>query len=255
MATAREARTSRYRGLIGQAAMNSTHSYIIGVGAVGRQVAITLATMGFERLMLIDHDSITSANMGTQGWWAGQVGLRKVIAAAAHCQMINPDCKIQVRDGAFRASHVGSLANKHALVFCCVDQMEARREIASATYQDSLFWCDARMTTRNARILCSSPHVGIGDYLDTLIPQSEVVNNEASCTTKSTYFMAANVASVMVGLAVRTLNKDSLLPREVLIDLAVMTMDPIIGEPVLELASDTLLQTVGEVEDGGDGPP
>src|ERR1043166_7543057 len=41
---------------------------IIGVGAIGRQVALQLAVMGVGPLTLIDHDTVEAVNLGAQGY-------------------------------------------------------------------------------------------------------------------------------------------------------------------------------------------
>ncbi|MCI0361809.1 MAG: ThiF family adenylyltransferase, partial [Planctomycetaceae bacterium] len=46
------------------AAMSVT---VIGVGAIGRQVAIQLAGLGVPRLQLIDFDQVEPTNITTQG--------------------------------------------------------------------------------------------------------------------------------------------------------------------------------------------
>ena len=40
---------------------------VIGVGAIGRQVALQLAAMGATRLQLIDFDLVEATNVTTQG--------------------------------------------------------------------------------------------------------------------------------------------------------------------------------------------
>ncbi len=47
---------------------------VIGVGAVGRQVAVQLAAIGARRLQLVDFDAVEWTNVTTQGYRAAEVG-------------------------------------------------------------------------------------------------------------------------------------------------------------------------------------
>src|ERR1051325_794492 len=53
---------------------------IIGVGAIGRQVALQLAVMGVGPLTLIDHDTVEAVNLGAQGYLDDDLGRPKVEA-------------------------------------------------------------------------------------------------------------------------------------------------------------------------------
>jgi len=47
---------------------------VIGVGAIGRQVALQLASIGVRRLQLVDFDAVDLTNVTTQGYLAEDVG-------------------------------------------------------------------------------------------------------------------------------------------------------------------------------------
>jgi tRNA A37 threonylcarbamoyladenosine dehydratase len=51
---------------------------VIGVGAIGRQVALQLAAIGVPRLQLVDFDQVDLTNVTTQGYWATDIGHRPV---------------------------------------------------------------------------------------------------------------------------------------------------------------------------------
>ena len=55
---------------------------VIGVGAIGRQVALQLAAAGVRRLKLVDFDMVKWTNVTTQGFLAADVGRPKVDAAS-----------------------------------------------------------------------------------------------------------------------------------------------------------------------------
>ena len=51
---------------------------VIGVGAVGRPIALTLAAMGAKRLLLIDPDTVELHNCAVQGYRVDQINRSKV---------------------------------------------------------------------------------------------------------------------------------------------------------------------------------
>ena len=63
---------------------------VIGVGAIGRQVALQLAAIGVRRLQLVDFDRVDLTNVTTQGYWQADIGELKVEATAAAIAKIDP---------------------------------------------------------------------------------------------------------------------------------------------------------------------
>src|SRR4051812_41407134 len=55
---------------------------VIGVGAIGRQVALQLAAIGVRRLQLMDFDRVDATNITTQGFLLADIGQLKVRATA-----------------------------------------------------------------------------------------------------------------------------------------------------------------------------
>jgi len=53
---------------------------VIGVGAIGRQVALQLAALGVSHLQLMDFDRVDETNLTTQGYRRRDLGLLKVEA-------------------------------------------------------------------------------------------------------------------------------------------------------------------------------
>ena len=63
---------------------------VIGVGAIGRQVALQLAAIGVRRLELVDFDRVEMTNVTTQGYLAGDVGQLKVDSTRQAVEQIDP---------------------------------------------------------------------------------------------------------------------------------------------------------------------
>jgi molybdopterin-synthase adenylyltransferase len=51
-------RDVRQRDLVSPERLAACHAVVIGVGAIGRQVALQLAALGMPLLLLYDHDAV-----------------------------------------------------------------------------------------------------------------------------------------------------------------------------------------------------
>src|SRR5438034_3178751 len=83
-------RDIRQRSIVPPERLAACHALVIGVGAIGRQVALQLAAVGIPLLILYDHDSVAEENLAAQGYRPDQLGLTKVDATALDCQRLHP---------------------------------------------------------------------------------------------------------------------------------------------------------------------
>ena len=77
MTTSENSRFARQEDLIPTAALAAATATVIGVGAIGRQVALQLASLGVRRLQLVDFDTVELTNVTTQGYWQEEIGRPK----------------------------------------------------------------------------------------------------------------------------------------------------------------------------------
>src|SRR5262245_39029736 len=75
---------------------------VIGVGAIGRQVALQLAAIGVRWLQLVDFDSVDHSNVTTQGYLQGDIGQPKVEAMKQAIANLDPDVLIEGVNDRFR---------------------------------------------------------------------------------------------------------------------------------------------------------
>src|SRR5688500_4209574 len=87
-------RDARQRELVPPQRLAACHALVVGVGAVGRQVALQLAALGVPRLTLVDHDAVGVENLAAQGYWPADLGRPKVQATAALCRSIHPEAAV-----------------------------------------------------------------------------------------------------------------------------------------------------------------
>jgi molybdopterin-synthase adenylyltransferase len=182
-------RYQRQLGLLPQDKLSETSVTIIGCGAVGRQVAIQLATMGVTTLQLIDPDHVDLPNLGSQGWFDNQLNQPKVTALKDTLLAINPQASIHTVTTTFNRS-----LPIHDVVFCCVDSITTRKFIFD-NLSPALF-LDGRMTAETFRVLTVWNVESSKTYRQSLFPQEEAF--QGSCTARSTFYCSSLIASLMV---------------------------------------------------------
>jgi sulfur carrier protein ThiS adenylyltransferase len=171
---------------------------VIGVGAIGRQVAVQLAAMGIPWLQLVDFDVVEAVNLAPQGYLEEDLGRPKVEATGDLCHRVNHDLELhQVNERFRRSMEIGNT------LFCCVDSIETRRIIWEAVKTKADFYCDGRMSAEVLRVLTAADPAGRKHYPTTLFAAGEAY--AGPCTAKSTIFCANIAAGMMVSQFARFL--------------------------------------------------
>lgn len=184
-------RFERQSALVPQEQLADLTATVIGVGAIGRQVALQLAAIGVRRLQLIDFDHVELTNVTTQGYLTDQLGLPKVLATQLSIHHIAPEACVDGVPDRYRPKHQTGEA-----VFACVDKIEARRAIWQTVGSRCRFWCDGRMLGEVMRVLAVADETGRAHYPTTLFSQPEAQTGQ--CTSSSTIYAASVAAGLMV---------------------------------------------------------
>src|SRR3954466_9544456 len=95
-------RFSRQQDLVPAERLAKLTISVIGVGAIGRQVALQLAAIGTRRLQLIDFDHVDESNITTQGYLVEDVGVPKVPAMARSISKIDASIQVDIIQDRFR---------------------------------------------------------------------------------------------------------------------------------------------------------
>ena len=187
---------------------------VIGVGAIGRNVALLLAQIGAEALTLIDPDTIEELNVGPQGFQPRYIGDRKTLVTGGQCGWLNPDLRLRTIEDVYKP---GQLSNE-TVIFCCVDSMQARGDIFESELHHLRFFCDGRMAAEACRILTVEPvDKFIDHYRTTLHTDDEAI--QESCTAKATCYCANIAAGFMVCQFTKWLRAFPLDTPELLINI------------------------------------
>jgi molybdopterin/thiamine biosynthesis adenylyltransferase len=183
-------RFQRQESLVPREQLNALDISVIGVGAIGRQVALQLAALGVRKLRLVDFDTVEITNVTTQGYLHDDIGRPKVDATASAIWQIDPQVEVESVQDRFRPQQeIGDA------VFCCVDSIEARTAIWRAAHRRVRFWCDGRMLGEVMRVLTVADQQGRDHYPATLFSPSEA--QAGSCTSRGIIFTACVAAGLM----------------------------------------------------------
>jgi molybdopterin-synthase adenylyltransferase len=193
-------RFSRQAELVPQDRLRSVGATVIGVGAIGRQVALQLAGIGAQKIQLVDFDTVELSNITTQGYGAADVGQLKVQATAEAIHRIETATDVMPIADRFRSKLQVSEA-----VFCCVDSIDARAAIWRSVQNRCRFWADGRMRGEVLRVLAAADSDGRRYYSGTLFPESQA--QVGSCTSRSTFYTASIAAGLIVHQFTRWLRK------------------------------------------------
>ena len=213
-------RYSRQRDIVPPERIADCKATVIGVGAIGRQVALQLSAMGIPWLELIDHDKVEWSNLASQGYLEGDMGKLKVNATLELCWRINAATQIQAVPERFRRSmEIGNI------VFCCVDRIDVRRLIWEAVKDRVNLFCDGRMSAEVLRVLTACDFESRKHYPTTLFNSDEAF--VGPCTAKTTIYCANIAAGFMLAQFTKYLR---LLPIDADIQLNLLASELSLSE-------------------------
>ena len=184
-------RFARQRELVPSDRLADVTVTVIGVGAIGRQVALQLASIGAPRIQLVDFDMVEVTNVTTQGYLSNDVGQPKVLATADAIRCLDGSIQVDTVQDRYRAK-----LNIGQAIFCCVDSISARAAVWRSAGSRCRFWVDGRMLGEVIRVLVVAEEHGREHYPTTLFPQSE--SQPGRCTARSTIYTANIAAGLML---------------------------------------------------------
>jgi len=184
-------RYARQRDLVPPERLAVCKATVIGVGAIGRQVALQLAAVGIPWLQLVDSDVVEVSNLASQGYLQDDLGRPKVEATGDLCQQINHTLEVRTETSRFRRS-----METGTVLLCCVDGIETRQLVWEAVKNKAEFFADGRMSAEVLRILVACDPASRKHYPTTLFAAEEAY--QGSCTAKTTIYCANVAAGLML---------------------------------------------------------
>lgn len=172
--------------------------YVIGIGGIGSWLALNLARIG-HNLVLIDGDNVDRTNVeGGQMYRTKDVGKAKTVAVHEICREFGCRNTIEVYQMNYSHDEFGS----SPITICGVDNMAARKEIFEAWVGENKnsesLYIDGRLLMENMEIFAikGDDEEAIKEYREKwLFNDSEVA--DLDCTAKQTSFGAMTIAGIM----------------------------------------------------------
>ncbi len=184
-------RFSRQADIVPRERILDCKATVIGVGAIGRQVAIQLAAVGVPQIRIIDFDHVEISNLASQGYLQKDLGSPKVDATADFLRQINNDLSVEIVFERFKRSTLSGTC-----VFCCVDKIETRRHIWDAVKDKVNFFVDGRMSAEVLRVITACDEKSRQYYPQTLFAAQQA--HTGPCTAKTTIYCANIAAGFML---------------------------------------------------------
>jgi sulfur carrier protein ThiS adenylyltransferase len=230
-------RLERQRALVPPERLSATAVTVIGVGAIGRQVALQLAAIGVPRLQLIDFDRVEFTNVTSQGylWEDAQLQRPKVVATRQMIRRMDPHIETETVEDRYRPDHA-----VHDVVYCCVDSISARAAIWRGEQRRARFFADGRMLGENLRVFAVADGPGRAAYSHSFFPQAEA--QSGSCTSRSTIYAAAIAAALMVHQLTRWLRE---LPLDTETSLNLLAGEWLVASPSMQAEAAPARATAG----------
>lgn len=181
---------------------------IVGAGAIGSWVALSLAKMGMTNITVYDFDKVDTVNMNSQFYRFKDIGGPKVFALQ---DLINDFTGVTIN--AINQKYDGSA--KSGILITAVDSMEVRSSIWKQHKNNTpylKFIIDPRMSAENALLYVMNPmkELDIDDYEKTLYTDEQAM--EERCTAKATIY-TANLLSGLVCKAVKDVISNGKMAR------------------------------------------
>ena len=126
--------------------------HIIGLGALGSNLAHLLVRLGFEDFVLYDFDDIADKNLTNQFYFNEQIGDLKATSLRNNLLKINPNLNIST-EGKYTNQ------NLYGFVFLCLDSIEERKRIVETNqfnYNITLL-TDIRLGLEEGQAFISEP--------------------------------------------------------------------------------------------------
>jgi len=213
-------RFSRQADIVPRERILDCTATIIGVGAIGRQVALQLTAIGVPHLQLIDFDHVETSNLATQGFMQKDLKKPKVDVTAEFVREMNRDLNVEVIFERFkRSTPVGNC------VFACVDSIEIRKLIWDSVKDKVSFFCDGRMSAEVLRIITACDEKSREYYPQTLFTAQQA--HAGPCTAKTTIYCANIAAGFMLAQFTKYLR---LLPVDPDIQVNLLASEINVGE-------------------------
>jgi sulfur carrier protein ThiS adenylyltransferase len=182
--------------------LSQCHAVVIGTGAIGRNVAILLASVGIRHLSLYDQHNICQRDV-TSGFLDFDVGSPAVDAVANIAHQYQPQMELLTYPIAFHRTHLATWdQGLSSAVFLCDSSTKMKKTYWKWLADTAHFISDGCIAGDKLRVRCAEPPVHSRGYS---VGHSGAERSESGRGSKDVV-TASLVASLMVSQFTRWLN-------------------------------------------------
>lgn len=198
-----------------QEAIGRVHASVIGCGALGSQVACSLARLGVGRVTLIDPDVLEEHNLENQVYDAGDIGKLKVSALKQRIAAIDPTIDVRTWRG-----HIQDYRGAWVpYVFGCLDNVAARHYLSYEAVAKGNILIDGGIERFRGAVKTIIPRKTACQACYPMLPRAAPTASCSHDPIPSTYVTASIVANLQVAQLIKLVHGQH--PRSyVAIDLA-----------------------------------
>lgn len=119
--------------------LQQSHFCVVGIGGVGSWTAEALARTGVGKITLIDLDDICATNVNRQiHALTATIGEAKVNAMKARCELINPECIVNVIDDFITLDNIQEHIQGFDYIIDCIDAVKEKAALIAHCKRNKL---------------------------------------------------------------------------------------------------------------------
>lgn len=215
----------RQLGLVNPDALYELKVAIVGVGAIGSMVGITLAKMGVGTLAIYDMDTVEVHNLPNQFFRTKDIGQTKVSALARTLEEDFGAFEVLQYEGAVDPA---SFSPEQAdIVICAVDDMAFRKDFwekAIKSHFNPKLYIETRMGGEDFRVYSFGTMDSMSfDYYEKTLYSNEEADGVA-CTERSILYNVMLIASVVGHIVKQYVSSPEDIPFETMGDMRNMML-------------------------------
>lgn len=163
-------------GLKGQHRLNKSRVGILGIGALGTNLASICARSGVGELILVDSDAVELSNLQRQMLFdEGDIGFSKAVRAAEKLSRINSDIRIEAFVERLNNENFADLFEKCDLLLDGTDNFASRFVLNQQAIAHSIPWIHSAVTASSGQSMFIMPRKTA--CLRCLIPDTDALHN------------------------------------------------------------------------------
>ena len=171
-------------GVAGQRQLLQARMLLVGAGGLGSPIALYLAAAGVGHLRIVDDDRIERSNLQRQIIHRdADVGLSKVVSAAAAIGALNPDVEVEAVAARLTTDNVDALLLGCDLVIDGADNFPTRYLINRACLRHRLPWVYGAVQRFEGQVSVFAPHraPGVAPCYRCLFPEAPRPGDAPNC--------------------------------------------------------------------------